>query len=141
MEGAATMDTGGEEEDLALPVFEHKTKTITYPTASRPLPPQVAKAPHIQAFFDGGAAGKQGTGGFVVFGTDEVCMVAHAMFYGENLGTNNRAEARALRDLMQWLAEHAHQWANREAIVIYGDSQLIINFCNRRARPSVGDLY
>jgi hypothetical protein len=27
------------------------------------------------------------------------------------------------------------------AIIIYGDSQLIINFCNRRARPSVNDLY
>jgi hypothetical protein len=27
----------------------------------------VIKNPHVQAFFDGGAAGKSGTGGFIVF--------------------------------------------------------------------------
>lgn len=32
--------------------------------------------------------------------------MAQATFYGEDLGTNNRAEARALQDLMAWLVEN-----------------------------------
>jgi ribonuclease HI len=95
----------------------------------------------VQAFFDGGAAEKLGTGGFVVFDQTGKCATAWALFYGEELGTNNRAEARALQDLMAWLANHRTCWEGAPAIVIYGDSQLIINFCNRKARPSVGDLY
>ena len=55
------------EEDISLPTYKHVTATITYPVTSRPLPSLVANHPHIQGFFDGGAASKIGTGGFVVF--------------------------------------------------------------------------
>jgi ribonuclease HI len=56
--------------------------------------------------------------------------VAQAKYYGEELGTNNRAEVYALKDLMEWLANNPKVW-KPPAIVVYGDSQLIINFCNR----------
>ena len=55
--------------------------------------------------------------------------------------TNNRAEVMALVQLMRWLVENHGEWGGAPSIVIFGDSQLIVNFCNRRARPSVGDLY
>lgn len=41
---------------------------------------------------------------------------------------------------MQWLVD-TRSWKEGQAVVIYGDSQLIINFCNRKARPAVTDLY
>jgi ribonuclease HI len=82
-----------------------------------------------------------GTGGFVVFGHEEHCLVAKASYYGELWNTNNRAELHALLQLMEWLEHNQSRLSNAPAIVIYGDSQLIINFCNRRARPSVSDLY
>lgn len=80
-----------------------------------------------------------GTGGFVVFDDQGECLVADARFYGGDLPTNNRAEVRALWDLMRWLAVEKPDPAL--PVVVFGDSQLVINFCNRRARPSVGDLY
>lgn len=129
-----------DEEPVELPTFQHKDKTIRYPATSKPLPCSVTGTPHITAFFDGGAAKQLGTGGFIIFGSDGGCIAAQANFYGEEAATNNRAEIRALQDLMAWLVEHRVKLKER-AVVIYGDSQLIVNFCNRRAKPSVGDLY
>lgn len=65
--------------------------------------------------------------------------MARASFYGEDIATNNRAEVTALRECMEWLAEHAT--GDTPPVVVLGDSQLVVDFCNRRARPSVGDLY
>ena len=97
-------------------------------------------APHITAFFDGGAAQKLGTGGFIVFDAGGKCLRAQASYYGEELATNNRAEAKALEELMTWLVD-TRCWEKGQAVVVYGDSQLIINFCNRKARPAVTDLW
>ena len=36
--------------------------------------------------------------------------------------TNNKAEAKALKDLVSWVATNEKEWAGNEAIVIYGDS-------------------
>ncbi len=41
---------------------------------------------------------------------------------------------------MKWLVE-SRCWEDGQAVVVFGDSQLIINFCNRKARPAVTDLY
>jgi hypothetical protein len=95
-----------EGEEVELPTYQHQNKTITYPATSRPLPARILGTPHITAFFDGGAAKKLGTGGFIVFGRDGMCLKAQASFYGETLGTNNRAEAKALEELMEWLANN-----------------------------------
>lgn len=67
LEGANTELPDDDNDDITLPTFVHVPTRITYPVTSRPLPPMVIKNPHVQAFFDGGAAGKIGTGGFVVF--------------------------------------------------------------------------
>jgi ribonuclease HI len=128
------------EEKVELPTFRHEDIAIRYPDTSRPLPAKVQHTPHLTAFFDGGAAKKVGTGGFIVFSPEGECIRAQASFYGEELGTNNRAEARALQELMQWLV-HTRSWEKGQALVVYGDSQLVINFCNRKARPAVTDLY
>jgi hypothetical protein len=67
LEGANTELPGEDDENISLPTFTHVSNTITYPATSRPLPTAVASHPHVQCFFDGGAAGKIGTGGFIVF--------------------------------------------------------------------------
>lgn len=76
----------------------------------------------------------------MVFEPGGVCRQAWASYYGERVGTNNRAEATALGEVMEWLAQHADELGGAP-IVVYGDSQLVMNFCNRRARPAVHDLY
>ena len=60
------MSVGGEDA-VELPTFAHESYTIRYPDTSRPLPHKVQRAPHLTAFFDGGAARKLGTGGYKVF--------------------------------------------------------------------------
>ena len=66
----------------------------------------------------------------MVFGISGQCLTAQARFYGEEMNTNNRAEVFALKNLMEWLSGEPSVW-NKPGIVVYGDSQLIINFCNR----------
>ena len=43
--------------------------------------------------FDGGAAGKTGTGGFLVWGPHAELLQARALWYGSSVSTNNVAEA------------------------------------------------
>lgn len=141
LEGASRWVRVEDTEQVELPTFQHTDKLITYPVTSRPLPARIRGAAHAVAFFDGGAAQKLGTGGFVVYNGEGKCVTAQARFYGDELPTNNKAEAKALEELMGWLAENQGEWGEAPAVVVYGDSQLVVNFCNRRARPSVGELY
>ena len=78
--------------------------------------------PHVTAFFDGGAASRLGTGGFIIFVGTGDCVQATACYYGEELEINNKTEARALQELMTWLATHKEKWAGAGAVVIFGDS-------------------
>lgn len=140
--GVGTWQGPSEEgKEVVLPTFEHQDRVLVYPAGQRPLPTQVEQAPHWSAYFDGGAASRLGTGGFVVFDGDGICVAAVARFYGDEVPTNNRAEVTALKECMEWLAQRVSEGEQLPPIVIFGDSQLVINFCNRRARPSVGDLY
>ncbi len=68
LEGANTEMPEAPIDTITLPTFEHVSTNIIYPVIYRPLPKEVVDNPHVQAFFDGGAAGKLGTGGFVIFG-------------------------------------------------------------------------
>ena len=52
------------------------------------------------AFFDGGSAGKLGTGGYVCFDSVGDWYTGAALWYGHERATNNKAEASALRDLL-----------------------------------------
>lgn len=76
LEGASRWSGGGDNEPIELPTFSHEEKRITYPATSRPLPAKVKEAAHLTAFFDGGAAKKLGTGGFVVYGGTGECITA-----------------------------------------------------------------
>ena len=67
LEGASRDMCMGGEDAVEPPTFVHKPYTIHYPDTSRPLPRKVQQAPHLTAFFDGGAAQKLGTGGYIVF--------------------------------------------------------------------------
>ena len=67
LEGANIELLGQDDEVIELPRFSHQPKNITYPVTSRPLPAYVTENPHIECFFDGGAASKLGTGGYAVF--------------------------------------------------------------------------
>ena len=122
--GARGMQEAGEEP-IQLPTYQHEDKTLRYPAKARPIPQKVTAAPHITGFFDGGAAKRKGTGGFVVFGSAGECITAQGEYYGEEVETNNRAEILALVGLMQWLVQHPGEWEG-QAIIIFGDSELII---------------
>ena len=52
-------------------------------------------------YFDGGAAGRLGTGGYAMFGGDEVCVLGHGLWYGVSAHTNSEAEANTLHDFMK----------------------------------------
>lgn len=83
-------------------------------------------------YFDGGSAGKQGTGGWIAFDPTGGVVAAHARWYGDDRPTVNSAEMQALEDALQGLLEMDTQGT---PIVVIGDSKLIIDFCNRAARP------
>jgi hypothetical protein len=106
LEGANTKLPDTNDETIELPTFLHTPTTINYPAMSKPLPNIVVNNPHVQAFFNGGAAGKVGTGGFIVFDNHESCVVAHVRHYGDEWNTNNRSEIHALQELMVWLSSH-----------------------------------
>jgi ribonuclease HI len=57
-----------------------------------------------------------------VFGGSGECLTAQARFYGEALHTNNRAEVKALEELMGWLGDNRQAWGAAPAVVVYGDS-------------------
>ena len=103
-------------------MFEHETKSITYPSATKPVPQRIVDSPHVTAFFDGGAASRLGTGGFIIFAGTGECVQVTARYYGEEFETNNKTEARALQELITWLAKHKEKWAGAGAVVIFGDS-------------------
>ncbi len=66
---------------------------------------------------------------------------AVALHFGEQAATNNAAEVQALLALMQWLLAEQARWRGTKGIVVRGDSKLIIDFCNRAARPGQQHQY
>ena len=53
------------------------------------------------AYFDVGAIGRLGAGGYAMFGGDGVCVLVRGLWYDMSACTNNEAEANALHDLMK----------------------------------------
>ena len=133
-------------DEPPLPVKEvvHQDVVIAPHTSRRAIPPSAIHEAHVLAHFDGGAAKAQGVGGFIVWDAEGHVVAAHARFYGSTNSTNNAAEVAALVDLMEWLATHFSRVCNKlrvKWVVIKGDSKLIIDFCNRVARPGESHLY
>ena len=65
---------------------------------------------------------------------------AKGKFYGADLPTNNGAECQALVDLMEIIWEAREKLQGHE-ILVYGDSRLVIDFANRKARPGLANLF
>ena len=103
-------------------------------------PVNLANADTMVAFFDGGAANKYGTGGFVVYNNTGTAMHMSALWYGKERHTVNEAEATELLDLMNFLA-CITSWEDIHQVVIFGDSRLVIDFMNQRARLGKSSLY
>ena len=92
------------------------------------------------SFFDGGSAGKLGTGGYVCFDAVGEWHMGAALWYGKDRATNNEAEAGALRDLLSALMRRGVP-AGVATVVIFGDSRLVIDFANRAAKPGKASLF
>ena len=87
-------------------------------------------------YFDGGCAKKEGTGGYALYSGDGKQFGGEGRFYGKEVQTNNEAEATALRDAMTFSKNNKHLWEGHPGLVVYGDSELIINFMRGSMRPS-----
>ena len=85
--------------------------------------------------FDGGAAGAQGTGGFLVWGRRAQLWKVAAVWYGSKATTNNVAEGYALLDALEWLA--TMDVDRRLTVLVLGDSQLMVDFAMHQAKPKV----
>lgn len=92
----------------------------------------------ICCYFDG-ACGPKNPGGTIGYGAEVYAdnkngekLVSHAGgIKASRLNSNNVAEYRALRWLLEWLLENN---LNNEHITIYGDSQLVAKQMNKRWR-------
>lgn len=63
-----------------------------------------------------------------------------ALFFGKEAPTNNSAEMSALRELLTWIADNQLDLGDIKQVVIFGDSELTINFMLRQARVSQNHL-
>ena len=78
-----------------------------------------------------------GTGGYAIFHPAKGCLHARAEWYGEATPSNNKAEMRALVEALTWVRGHLEAAEGVGEGVVYGDSALVISFCNRQSRPQV----
>lgn len=94
----------------------------------------------MTCYFDGGASGRRGSGGFVGYLPSGDVHVGRAEYYGLDAPTNNTSELRALVGLLECLQDAGIPEGVRYVLVL-GDSRLVIDFCTRRARPGVDALF
>lgn len=73
-------------------------------------------------------------GGYLAFNSLGSCIFAFGKWYGNRYNTNNQAEMLALKQLLLQL-KGMDLPDECKLIRVYGDSQLIVDFCNRKARP------
>lgn len=127
-----------EGEPIQPPRLVHEPVIIQKPATRGNLPATLMKSPYVLAYFDGGAAKQCGVGGFIVWDASGVVRTAQGLYFGSAHSTNNGSEAAALVTLMRWLATNAAGLGVGSTVhwvLIKGDSKLIIDFCNRLARP------
>lgn len=76
--------------------------------------------------FDGGSKGNPGIGYGSYQITQDGAIIAHnSLDYGDNI-TNNQAEYMTLVNALMWLADDLGPDAASAAVVVHGDSQLVI---------------
>ena len=71
-------------------------------------------------FFDGGCKSQKGSGGVVLFDKLGECIGGRGLWFGAAANANNVAEAQELVEALG------------EPLVVLGDSELTINFMNRK---------
>ena len=59
-----------------------------------------------QAYFDGSARGREGSGGYLVWGHTGLLLAAAGLCYGIGEPTKNTAELRALVDALVFVCGH-----------------------------------
>ena len=90
----------------------------------------------MKAFFDGGCQQGVGSGGFVIYDEQGKQLGGKALYFGPEASTNNLAEIKALKSLVSWLAEYSAELGPCPNIEVFGDSELVINFLLRFAKPN-----
>ena len=91
-----------------------------------------------QVYFDGSARGREGSGGYLVWGHTGLLLEAAGLWYGVGEPTNNTAELRALVDALAFVHGHVPTTSH---VFVHGDSKLAVDFCRRVARPSRPELF
>ena len=80
---------------------------------------------------------KVGTGGSLLWGAQGQLLSAWAWRFGGHISTNNAAELEALKGAVEQLASMKLSKAQLgSGVLILGDSELVVGFCNRRYKPS-----
>ena len=88
-------------------------------------------------FFDRGCKSQKGSGGVVLFDKLRECIGGRGLWFGAAANTNNVAEAQALVEALRYVEEMG---ALGEPLVVLGDSELTINFMNRKCTPGKREL-
>ena len=89
--------------------------------------------------FDGGCRKGRGTGGYILTDPKGECHAGGGWYYGIKAATNNEAEARTMVRALQVVK--AGNWvAYGRTLLVRGDTNLIISFMTRAARPGKREL-
>ena len=98
----------------------HEEVTIAMPAAACTDGVDILCHSNLLVTFDGGAAGKKGTGGFLVWGPNAELLHVDTLCYGDNVPTNNVAEALAALDTLEWVVRLDKDGTKR--VVVLSDS-------------------
>lgn len=94
----------------------------------------------VTAYFDGGAAGKAGTGGFICLNGNGCLLFGKGRWCGKERATVNLAEMQALQDLLK----HAVLFGvsgHCNVLNVLGNSKLICDVANCIARCEKRELF
>jgi hypothetical protein len=61
------------------------------------------------------------------------------VFFGDNVGGNNVAEAMSLKALLLWMID-GFRFTRGEVVEVVGDNKLCVQFMRREARPRLRQL-
>ena len=124
------------EEPAPTPVWQHEEVTLSYPSA-RPAAVDIEGAWVLH--FDGGCKKGLGAGGFTLHSPDGKCHAGGGWYYGRSCPTNNVAEATTMVRALQCVRRGP--WVeHRGSLVVRGDTNLIISFMTKAARPGKREL-
>lgn len=123
------------------PFDESDTHAIKMPGAIADA--VVPKGPEATVYFDGGCQGppgqRTGTTGWVAYDVEGKQIEGVGQYHGKLLTTNNEAEAAALQAALAFITANGDR-LRAKVVRVIGDSRLLTDFINRRARPGTAFL-